>query len=399
MNHLLHILWRGLKETLHICQLELSVILHDQGVFIFAILVPLGYPLLYSYIYSTELMREVPSAIVDQSHSALSREFARKMDASQWTRVKGYCSDVADAHQQLKEQRIYGFILLPSDFSTNIQTGRQAYVGAYADMAGMLYYKAVLLAATDVSLDMNKEIKIARAGNYTDREDAVTAYPVRSQEVALFNSTQGFACFLIPAVLMLIIQQTLLLSIGMSGGTAAEDGRYRDLIITSRRNRGTLHIITGRGLAYFFVYSITATYIACVVPHIFDLVEIGRPFDLFIFLLPYILSCIFFALTLSVLMRNREMSILIIVVTSVPLLFASGISWPGSAIPPFWKGVSYLFPSTFGINGYTRIMTMGARIEQVLPEWYALWIQTIVYFTTAYITCRYLIHREEKEVK
>ena len=44
-------------------------------------------------------------------------------------------------------------------------------------------------------------------------------------------------------------------------------------------------------------------------------------------------------------------------------------------------------------------MTMGARIEQVLPEWYALWIQTIVYFTTAYITCRYLIHREEKEVK
>ena len=32
------------------------------------------------------------------------------------------------------------------------------------------------------------------------------------------------------------------------------------------------------------------------------------------------------------------------------MLFISGISWPTCSIPEFWKEVSWLFPSIFGIN-------------------------------------------------
>lgn len=42
---------------------------------------------------------------------------------------------------------------------------------------------------------------------------------------------------------------------------------------------------------------------------------------------------------------------LVFVFTSVILLFISGVSWPEAAIPPFWKVVGYLFPSTPGIKG------------------------------------------------
>ena len=60
---------------------------------------------------------------------------------------------------------------------------------------------------------------------------------------------------------------------------------------------------------------------------------------------------------------------LIFVFTSVPLLFISGISWPGAAIPPFWKYVSYIFPSTFGINGFVKINNMGATLSEVAFEY------------------------------
>lgn len=78
-------------------------------------------------------------------------------------------------------------------------------------MSGLLYYKSMLIANTAVSLDMNKDIKIARSGNTTDRQDEITAYPIEYEEISIFNPTAGFAAFLIPAVLVLIIQQTLLL--------------------------------------------------------------------------------------------------------------------------------------------------------------------------------------------
>ncbi len=390
--------WQGVKDLLHIWQMEMNIILHDSGVLIFCVVVPLTYPLLYAYIYTTELMRDVPVTIVDDSKTAMSREFVRKLDATQWVQVVGMSRDIPDARQQVKEQKTYGFLVIPSDFSDNLAKGKQAYVGLYADMSGMLYYKGMLLGATDVSLDMNENLKIVRSGKPTGREDQIVAYPVKNREVALFNPQQGFAAFLLPAVLILIIQQTLFLGIGMAGGTAAEQGRYRELVPTSRHNRGTYHIICGRALAYLMVYAVVSAYMLCVVPALFGLVQIGRWFDLLLFVLPYLLASIFFSLALSALMRNREMSILVFVFTSLPLLFISGVSWPGASIPPFWKGVSWLFPSTFAINGFIRLNNMGATISQMAVEWRALWLQALAYFVLAYVSCRVIIYREVKRL-
>jgi ABC-2 type transport system permease protein len=398
MSGLKNNLFQALKDLIHIWWLETKVILHDEGVLIFCLFVPLGYPLLYSYIYHTEVMREIPITIVDQSHTALSREFIRKMDASQWTRVVGLSRDVPDARQQVREGRTYGFLVIPSDFSRNIVRGKQSYVGMYSAMSAMLYYKGILIAATDVSLEMNKEIKIAEAGKITVEEEKLTTYPVQSQEVTLFNPAQGFASFLIPPVLMLIIQQTLLLGVGMAGGTAVERREYSELIATSRRNNGTIHILFGRAAAYFLIYAMTSAYSVCIVPRIFSFTQLSRPLDLALFMIPYLLACIFFALSMSIMMRNREMSILAFVVTSVPLLFISGVSWPGSAVPPFLKGISCLFPSTFGINGFVRLNTMGATLDQVRFEWKALWIQSAVYCVTAYISCRVIIYYEKRNL-
>ena len=390
-------IFQGLLDLIHIWQMEMKIILHDEGVLIFCILVPIGYPLLYSYIYTTEIVRQVPITIVDHSKSSLSREFIRKYDASQWVRVAGYAKNILEARQEIKEQRSYGILEIPYDFTDKLAKGEQAYIGLYSDMGAMLNYKGMLIAATDVSLEMNKHIKIARSGKFTKEDGETVAYPVKNEETALFNPQQGFASFLIPAVLILIIQQTLLLGIGMSSGTAAEKGEYSELVATSRRNRGTLHIIIGRGLAYFGVYAILAAYIVCIVPRLFDLVQLSRSWDLLLFMIPYLLSCIFFALAVSILMRNREMSILVFVFTSVPLIFISGISWPGSAIPAFWKGVSWLFPSTFGINGFVRINSMGATLDQVAFEWRGLWLQTVAYFVLAYLSCRTIIYNERKK--
>ena len=82
----------------------------------------------------------------------------------------------------------------------------------------------------------------------------------------------------------------------------------------------------------------------------------------------------------------------------VPLLFLSGISWPGAAMPAFWKYFSYIFPSTFGINGYVRINSMGATLNEVSFEYQALWIQTGFYFITTCLVYRWQILQSRKHV-
>lgn len=389
---------QGIYDLFYIWKQEFRTTFRDQGVLIFFVLVPIVYPLIYSFIYTNETIREVPAVVVDNSRSSLSREYLRKVDASSEVNIVTYCADMEEAKLMLKDRKAYGIIYIPAHFSEDIMRGKQTQVSLYCDMSGLLYYKSLLNTNTNVSLDMNADIKMQRAGNTTDRQDEITAYPIEYEDVALYNPTNGFAAFLIPAVLVLIIQQTLLLGIGLSVGTAREKNRFKDLVPINRHYNGTLRIVMGKGLSYFMVYALVSVYVLCVVPRLFSLNQIAIPSVLGLFALPYLMACIFFSMTASIAIRNRETCMLLFVFTSVPLLFLSGISWPGAAMPAFWKYFSYLFPSTFGINGYVRINSMGATLNEVAFEYQALWLQTGIYFITTCLVYRWQILESRKHV-
>lgn len=377
------LIYNGITDVCRIWVNEIKTIFGDEGVLIFVILLPLAYPVLYSWIYNNQVVREVPVAVVDNSNTALSRKFIQMCDASPDVRVAGYCTNLDNARQMVGEQQAYGVIYLPQDFDTRIGRMQQSTVSVYCNMGIMLTYKAIFQTVSAVAAEMNSIIQISLSGNYTDREDLITTAPLDIKDVPMFNSTGGYADFILPGVLALIIQQVLLLGIGLANGTSTERRRYIRLRPILDRPLGLLRIVLAKTMAYAPIAALMIVYVLLVVPRMFGLVQILHGEDMIHFGLPYALACIFFAMCISYFFHERESAILFIVFTSVPLLFMSGISWPGSNIPEFWKAVSYLFPSTFGIQGFIKMNTMGATIDDIKPEGFALWIQTIVYFLIA----------------
>ena len=370
-----------LKEIFRVFWNELRVVSRDKGILIFIVLAPLLYPLLYSYTYTNEVVREVPCAVVDDSHSALSRELIRKVDATPGVNVACLCHSMAEAEERMKRREVYGILHIPSSFSKDVARGKQTHVGYYSDMGSMLYYKTMLIAVNSLALDMGKEIRIAQyLHGTTDRQEALSKMPVEYDYTALFNPQGGFACFLIPPVLMLIIQQTLLLGVGMQMGNTRE--KYG---CPMPRKGSVGDFILGKALVYFCIYLVMAIYMFTVVTRSFHLQHLGDYWTFIAFVVPYILACIFFAMCLSFLVYRREDCILLFMFLSVPFLFVSGISWPRTAIPQLWQWVSCLIPSTFGMNGYVRIASLGASLLDVSKEFFALWVQAIAYFFLAFL--------------
>lgn len=362
---------------------ELKMIFADHGALVFFLVVPLLYPLLYGYLYSEEVVREVPVVAVDESHSAMSRQFLRMSDASPDLKIVSYCADMEEAKLMLRNHKAYGIIQIPSEFSQDIAEGRQATVNLFNNMTGMLYYKSLLSACTDVSLEMNKDIKAVRLSGKSEREVKVSQQPVDYEYIPMFNPQNGFCSFLIPAVLVLVLQQTLVLGIALLAGTERER-REKKLVVLDKREYGNpLHVLAGKGIAYFLIYSLVALYVLCIVPLFFGLPQLWHPVDLILFGVPYILACIFFAISISFFIKDRESCFLLFVFMSVPMLFVSGISWPGSSIPAVWKYIGYLAPSTFGINGFVKMTNCGALLNDVKFEYLGLWIQAGFYYFTA----------------
>ncbi len=369
-HRLRYIIKEGLLDTFYIWKDELRNVFKDAGVMIFFFLVPFVYPLLYSFIYNNEVVHEAKMVVVDQSDSYLSREFTRRVNATPDVEVVGVCPDMAEAKKMLDEKKAYGILLFPPDYSKDLHEGRQTTVSLYCDMSALLFYKAFLLAATEVSLDMGKELRMHNNPSSTDKMDQITVDPIPYESVALFNSQNGFASFLVPAILILVLQQTLILGIGMLGGTAREKNRFHSLVPICRHFNGTLRIVFGKSLTYLLLYVVVCIWVLAIVPKLFSLPQVGEPLTILLFLLPYLFACIFMSMTLSGFMTSRESPMLVFVFTSVILLFISGVSWPEAAIPPFWKVVGYLFPSTPGIQGFIRINTAGASLHEVNIGYY-----------------------------
>ena len=389
----------GLRDMCYIWAKEMRSTVTDEGVLIFFILVPLLYPLVYSWIYTNEVVREVPVAVVDLSHSQESRQFIRSFDASPDVRVIGHYNNLLEARQMVERQKARGVLYFPEDFSTRLARSEQSHVGVYCDMSLMLTYKAIYQNAQAIATDMGATIQAGKSGAFTARDAAISTEPVSVSAVQIFNATGGYGNAILPGVLIIILQQTLLLGIGLAAGTARENNRYQDLVPISHHYNGIFRIVLGKSLCYMMVYAVMGAYVTLCVPRFFGYTSMVHGDTLLALMVPYLLACIFFGMALSCMVRYRENVMLLVVFTSVPLLFMTGLSWPQSNIPGIWQGVSMLFPSTFGVRAFLRTNSMGGTLADVQPEYIALWTQTLVYFLITCFVYQYQLNHTRRHAR
>ena len=193
------------------------------------------------------------SLIVDLSHSSSSREFIQDFDASPDVRAAYYCNNLQEAEALVGKQAVHGVLYFPSDFDRTLHRGEKAHVGVYCDMSLMLTYKAIYQTALAVSMEMGTEIKKEHSLSFTERDEEVSTEPMIVDAEPIFNTTGGYGNAILPGVLILILQQTLLLGIGLSAGTARENNRFQDLVPIGKHYNGIMKIVLGKSSCYFMI--------------------------------------------------------------------------------------------------------------------------------------------------
>ena len=375
--------WLKIKEASFVFVDELRRIFHDPGVLVIFILAGIAYPILYNCIYWKDNVENVPVAVVDMSASQESREFLHKWNACPDITIAYSCTSMQEAEILMRDQKVHGIIYFPSDYAAAINSGlEQAYISLYCDMSSFLYMKAIYLSCNQVMLESMRNIQIDRyeAMGYNEEFAWSLVQDAPYTETALFCPTGGYASFLIPAVLMLILHQTLFFGICMLGGTAREENRQLFLLPGARRSASVLRITLGRSMAYFLIYLALGAIDLLLIPRLFSLPHIGNPIDIMKFYVPFLLATIYFSMCVSVFVRNRESGMVLLISTSLIFLFIAGVSWPQQMLPRAWRILSYFFPYTWGAHGFIHINSMGATLAQTSKEYISLWILAGGYF-------------------
>lgn len=393
-----------MKAVLRHARAEAQRVFRDPG----ALLVLVGAIFLYSFFYPIpylpQVLREVPVAVVDQDRTPLSRQLVRMADAHSLLRVAERPVTLAEAESLVLAGRVGGVLVVPGGFERDVQRGMKARVGVFADASYFLVYRQVATGFLETvgTLSAGIDIRRLEARGRTEAAARALRDPVPLLVRPLFNPTEGYASYVVPAVLVLILQQTLLIGIGLLGGTASEirgtgpgqpaslpmnvlprgDPRFARVV-----RLGTTRLL-GRALFYLVLYSVYAVFVFTVVYRLHGFPERSRGLDLALFALPFLLACIFLALALSALFTRRETAMQVLLFTSLPSVFLAGFAWPLEAVPSWLRAVSLLVPSTSGIAGVLRLTEMGAELRHVRFEWLVLWALAGTYFLAAWLAER-----------
>ena len=217
--------------------------------------------------------------------------------------------------------------------------------------------------------------------------------PLTLKTYTLFNPAGSYGSYVMPGLILVILQQTLLVGIGMIGAGKKE----RQKMLASSKNHevsSIFYTLTGRSLAYFILYSLNLIFTLIVLAHWFNFPDKGSLIDIGLLTIPFLFSVIFMGLTVSLLLTRREHSIMMLVFLSPVVLFLSGMSWPATSLPPLLYQLAHIFPTTSMIPAYLRIRTMGGTLQDVIPEFMFLTGQMIVYGILAMLSYRIFLHRK-----
>lgn len=353
------------------------------------------YGLLYNYMYGPNLLRDIPLVVVDMSKSPLSREYTRLLDASDQVSVYSNAPDIVSAKEMMKKNEVSGIVYLPHDFDTRVGRGEQSVFVSYIDTWAFLIFANVSEGVSGAMVELD----------HRANSDMVLFLPMntlyamsQSQRVnvvstPLYNHTEGYGSYLIPAVLIVIIFQTLMMVIGMISG---EERHNRSILYYSQHGLGfgkMMNVILSKTFVYCSLYAIFAFFLIGLLPQIFSIPDIGNKWDVVMMLIPFLLGTCFFGLTGSLFFTDSESPILMIAFFSVGLIFLSGMSYPLELMPWYWQSAHYIFPASPAVLAFIKLNSMGATMNDIKPEYLTLWIQCIFYFITACLAYRYNIRK------
>ncbi len=345
----------------------------------FAVLVValFAYAALYPQPYLTEALRDVPIAIVDRDGSTSSRELVRRIDATDSILVAEALPDMVTAERAVYARLVHGIVLIPTDFERDLLHGRPSPVALYSDASYFLMNSRVSGAVAAAVRAFGTEVETARLVRVgVDPGIAMAAAdPLPLTAVTLFNPQAGYATYVLPAAFVLILQQTLLMGIGLLA-TSKDEG-------TAVMPAGAAATILGKALGYLTLHAVLLPTYLIALPYLYGLPRVGGVTTILLFAVPFVLAVSLLGLTVSALMRTPETVQLTFVALGLPLFFLSGASWPTVAIPPPVALAATFLPSTAAIDGFVRITQMGATIFDVRTQYLTLWALVFLYGSAA----------------
>jgi ABC-2 type transport system permease protein len=330
----------------------------------------LGLPLalfaLLAALYSGRYARDLPVAVLDLDHSALSRQLARALDATPSLAVVEAAHSLDEIADALRAGRILGALAIPAGLEADLKAGRPATATLYRGTAN-------LVTGNLLFKDGSAAVRTLSAGVALRRQQAAGAgtlapervQPLRVETRTLYNPSTDYEFFLVPGLLAVLLMMAVLVTAAPVAGEILLDGSLPGLWRDARDR--PLALLAGLALPRLALPLLLAALLSGLVLPLAGVVP-AAPWPALATLLALLaLASLALALAIGLWLPRGMSALQAAIFIATPAFIFTGITFPVEAMPPFHRIVARLLPSTPFAEGFLSLYQRGAGWAVVLP--------------------------------
>ncbi len=338
------------KELLHLRR--------DPATLFFALFIPVLELFMLGYAIDTNV-RHVRTVVLDQARTQESRQFLQMFENSEDFDIVEIVYREADLTEAIVDGRARVGIMIPEDYSRQLQAGQTAQILVLVD--GSVSSVAAEAVNVGNALALRESLRLALG----DRP-----LPVESRPRVLFNPDTRSANFFIPGLLVVMCQ---LMATQLTANAIVREkanGTLEQLFMTPVQSR---ELILGKMIPYLGLTLFELCAIVLFMVIVFRVPIHGSFMTLVAISLPFILANLGVGLWISIRADTTDAAGQMVMGTVMPSIFLSGYVFPVDSMPWFFQKVAMAVPTTWLIDASRGVILRGAGWRELWPHAAVLW--------------------------
>lgn len=379
-----------MKNWFSIFKDELKLIFQDKSILLTCLVAPIAYAFFVGSIYKEKEVTQIPIAIVDYDHSSLSRKVSELVDTNQRVQISGHFSSLENAMNLFNNLDVQGILVIPKGFQKNTMNLDGASVELILNNTKFLTSNEINKGVQQVMLTISDGVRMQY---FISNKIPIAIAKQKAQPIlpvikSVYNATNNYGDFLLPILLILILQQTLIIGFGQSAVHELKQGILTKLNTISFFD--FIKVFSAKSFYYIILYTIYFfIFYKLIFPYYFLTIK-GSLFLHLVLSAIFIIVVIEYTILFATFFKTTIGWTEVLAFSTYPLFLVSGYSWPVEAMPKLLQGFANILPSTPFYSVFSKLSIEGASFNNIRGEFIHLLLLVLLGFVLLFIRFKFM---------
>ena len=360
-----------LKHSFRIAKKDLTELVRNRLGLVLLIVMPLFMMVMVGFIYpSNGTISDLKVGVVNQdagfNGSVMpSQGFLlglNQINSQTHMLILSNASSVADIKDMVQRGQLQGGIIIPSNFSESLMTGKQGTLIIVSDDSNPQISITIQGALKGVFDAMGTALAQYNL-NATNNIAVVKPYNVQTQGVV--SGHPSYFDFIAPGIMAMTVMMSVMTGLPVAISQEKEIGTM-DGMMVAPINR--LSILLGKTIAQTMRGLIQGLIILALAVGIFGVAIQGSILLVFALLLLGVFSFVGLGIVITSFTKDQETAQMLMMTLMFPMMFLSGVFFPIQQMPWYMQDISKALPLTYASDALRKVMVLGAGVSQISTE-------------------------------